>query len=189
MHYLHTILVPIDTVPENYKTMSQEEKNEIDEDDICSARNYAENETESYYDQAYDWRETATAGGWSDMYSPNVILGRKSPKRFRKELNKNKTWQKNEIENLIKEITEKTDNNLTTIVEYIKENKEKDPRERDSTVEYNFMLLARYLYGEYFYDSKFYDAEHHTAELTDNRIKEIEANINNYALVFFDYHF
>lgn len=189
MHHLHTILVPVENSPENYQTMSETEKNKIDKDDIISAREYAETETEHYYDTAYDWRETITAGRWSDEYSPNVILGRTSPERFRKELNRNKECLRDYIKELVDDITKKTDSDLDIIVQHIQTNKEKEPQERDSSVEYNFILLARYLYGEYFYNSPFYDAEYNTAELPDKRIKEIEANINNYALVFFDYHF
>lgn len=57
MHYIHKILV---------KTNSK------DKDEI---RGQAVEETEQFWNTVYDWRETDTAGKWSDKYPDNVIIG------------------------------------------------------------------------------------------------------------------
>ena len=69
MHALHRILVKL------------EDKDET----IDEIRRFAENETEDYCN-AYDWRETDTAGRWESEYPCNVILGRDEPDKIIDEL-------------------------------------------------------------------------------------------------------
>ena len=59
MHILHKILVYNE---DGFDSMAENER-------ISSARSMAENSTDSYFGDAYDWRETETAGSWSEDYN------------------------------------------------------------------------------------------------------------------------
>lgn len=68
MHILHSILVHLPgDVPAD--------EGEAREKYLERIRSYAVDETEEFCETAYDWRETATAGGWADEYPENVLLG------------------------------------------------------------------------------------------------------------------
>ena len=58
MHVLHKILVYNE---DGFDSMTENER-------ISTARCIAENSTDGYFGDAYDWRETETAGAWSEEY-------------------------------------------------------------------------------------------------------------------------
>lgn len=56
---------------------------------------------------------------------------------------------------------------------------------------YAFLLkkTAKLSVGEYFYDSCFYDTAEYTARLNEATIAKVQEKPQDWALVFFDYHF
>ena len=64
MHILHKILVYNE---DGFDSMAENER-------ISSARSMAENSTDSYFGDVYDWRETETAGAWSEEYPKQVYF-------------------------------------------------------------------------------------------------------------------
>ena len=84
MHILHSILVHLPgDVPAD--------EGESHEEYLERIRLYAEEETDKFYGAAYDWRETATAGGWAGEYPENVLLGSEDGKKLIRELKK--SWK------------------------------------------------------------------------------------------------
>lgn len=67
MHYLHRILVYLPDVISEEKMKEKELLETI--------RLYADAETECFYQRAFDWRETDSAGCWSDMYPQQDLSG------------------------------------------------------------------------------------------------------------------
>ena len=65
MHVLHKILV--------YKEEGFD-VTELEQERIDEARSLAEYDTEKYFEEVYDWRETETAGAWSDEYPKQVYF-------------------------------------------------------------------------------------------------------------------
>ena len=91
MHFLHKILVRI---PDAVADRELYENDEL----IDAVRNYAENETESYYGQAYDWRETDSAGRWSARYPVNVLFADEDLDSFVHELEEAIQNQRQELQ-------------------------------------------------------------------------------------------
>lgn len=79
MHYLHKILVYIPDA------LADADNCDLDET-ISAVRAYADSETEPYYGQAFDWRETETAGRWRNVYPENVLLAADDVDYFVEEL-------------------------------------------------------------------------------------------------------
>lgn len=77
MHYLHKILVHIPDVDDE-----GENKEEIKE----LIRSKAEDVTENYADQTFDWRETESAGRWKGEYPEQVYIAADNLDWFLKEL-------------------------------------------------------------------------------------------------------
>ena len=90
MHILHSILVHL---PGDVPASEGESCGEY----LERIRSYAETETEDFHEIAYDWRETATAGSWSDEYPENVLLGSEDGKRLIRKLKKVRESQAQEI--------------------------------------------------------------------------------------------
>ena len=187
MHSLNTILVKIEKT-EQYDKMSKEEKEKIDKEDIVCARETAESETESYIDNVYDWRETSTAGRWKDEYPVNVILGRTEPERLIKELERCLSYRTNKIKQYLSDLkSENNSSDIETISENIIKNEDMDNGKWLS--DYCFLRLATLLYGEYTHDSLFFDTTECDSKISKAKIEKIKNEIDQYALVFFDYHF
>lgn len=173
MHCLHKILVYIP---------------DVGSDDPRSIRDYAESSTDCFYEQAFDWRETRTAGRWEEVYPENVIFAKDSPERFISELNAAIDGQKSEIDCALKHLTENVSTGLPALVKAIWE---KDGEIKDGKYDLNpyyFHKLADLLYGEYGFDSMLYNTHSYTARLYSNDIEAIKKEPEKWALVIFDYH-
>lgn len=169
MHVLNTILIKLT------RKLSDEEY-------INYARNIAKEETERFIYDVFDWRETDTAGRWSDEYPLNVILGKTEPERFIKELEKCLSYRTNEIKQYLSDL--KSENNSSDI-ETISENIIMD---RIWLSDFYLMRLATLLNGEYTYNSAFFDTNEGNSKISIAKIEKIKNEIDKYALVFFDHH-
>lgn len=116
MHYLHKILVYI---PDVVSDRRDYEKTEL----LEAIRNHAENQTESYYEQAFDWRETGCAGRWSTEYPTNVLLAEDNPTRFVSELSAAMEEQQNEIRCCLAQLENTVGTDLKEIVKGILDRK------------------------------------------------------------------
>ena len=168
MHYLHKILV-------NTK------KNDLTS--IDEIRDYAENETEQYFEKVFDWRETSTAGRWADEYPINVLVGKDNPEKLLEEVEEVKKWQEDNIAHYLEEIKKFNVETLEDVVNEIKAEKEKF-----SMLPFYLRQLSILLYGEYDCGSNFYDIESMEANITKELLAELKEHPEDYALVFFDYH-
>lgn len=167
MHILHRILVRV-------------VGNGTREDIIDEARSRAESLTEDFYEQAFDWRVTDSAGRWEEEYPENVILSRENIERFKSELERCLLAQQKEIEYRLENIC-KTSSDIRELVNLANTGK--------STFVYDLRCLAELLYGEYNCDSGFYNTEEYTAKITSSTIDAVKASPNDWALVMFDYHY
>lgn len=183
MHYLHKILVHIPDTCAN--------KNDR-ESLIDAIRSYAESVTDSFYEQAFDWRETVTAGRWDDEYPENVLLASEDPERFVQEMEDVIAQQKQEIDYLLAQLREKVGTDLYSITDGLWKRRsvftgEADPSE--ALAPYNLHCLADFLYGEYRCDSCFYNTRSYTARLYAADIDAVKETPDDWALVMFDYHY
>ncbi|MCI8649610.1 MAG: hypothetical protein HFG20_05790 [Anaerotruncus sp.] len=155
MHILHSILVHL---PGDVPASEGESRGEY----LERIRSYAETETEDFYEIAFDWRETATAGGWSNEYPENVLLGSEDGKKLIRELKKILETQTQEIRYNMEALINCFGGQLSGIVFGI-QNGAVDGSSIQAT-HYVFQLkkMAKLLDGEYFYDSCFYDTAEHS---------------------------
>ncbi len=178
MHYLHKILVHI---PECGEADSKEEL-------IENIRYRAESETEDYYNQVFDWRETESAGGWSDEYPNQVYFAEDNVEWFINEINQAIESQKRELDYHKKELGEF---NLSEIIDKSLKAHEEYDKNPDVVNEYRLYHLNRVsqlLYGTYISDSFIYDVENRSARVYPYRLDAIRENPKEWALVMFDYH-
>lgn len=185
MHSLHKILVKV-----NGETCEGEfDRQEM----IRQARSYAEQETECFYEHAFDWRETDTAGRWQAMYPENVILGAESPEKILAEVIECRNQQKAEIDVCLQMMEGFASMPFSDLAQMIWERMESPLEERESLSDYmaafNIKKISRLLDGEYYYDSFFYDTDEYTAKISQTTIQKIKERPKDWALVFFDQHF
>lgn len=179
MHILVNHLVRIPTVAQ------QTAFDEADREDTADAlRRYAEDQTECFCDDAFDWRETETAGGWADEYPENVLFAVDDPESFTKRLVEIRNRQKETINWYLGQVMagcETTD--LAEIVEKLKE--------PDSSFMERRCLcgLANELDGRFTFKSEFYNCEDAEATVTDETLEQIRCNPEEWAIVLFDHHF
>ncbi len=172
MHALHRILV-------NTENLKEKDRKET----INAIRDFADLETEDFCGIAFDWRQTNTAGGWSNEFPENVILGSEKPELMIEQIQRCQELQKDEINHYLKLVKEKLGDSLTTIVEFASN--------KSNEISYPLYLLkhlASLLYGEYIFDSYFYDLDGRTSKITNDTIEKIKHSPENWALVLFDYH-
>ena len=182
MHILHSILVHL---PENILAYEGEPREEY----LERIRSYAEVETEDFYKIAYDWRETATAGDWAGEYPENVLLGSENRERLIRELEKVQESQAQEIGYNMESLLGCFDDLLSSIVAALQKDSVNGSPMQVSHYTFQLKNMAKLLDGEYFYDSGFYDTAKHTARLDKATMREIREKPQDWALVFFDYHF
>lgn len=184
MHCLHRILVYIPEVADDVKNTNKAEL-------IDLIRSCAEERTEDYYEQVFDWRETDTAGRWEDMYPENVIFAKDNPEQFIKELTECLSLQKSEIESDFAQLKCTVGTDLEQIKEGLWNRKSYDDKQGKCTnmTAYYLRNISKLLYGEYTFDSGFYNSHEYTARLYQSDIEEISKNPNDWALVMFDYHY
>lgn len=184
MHILHRILVPLTRNNGLDKIVNRKEL-------IDRIRAYAESETNEFYPSVYDWRETETAGRWSDLYPENVLLGKEVPERLLKEVEKCQQEQTDTLKEHLKALTDISDDKLSVLVKKINSfsDSEKVILSDASLAAYRLNCLSMILYGKYYYESYFYDVDSYTAKIDYNTIKKIKEKPSNWALVLFDCHF
>lgn len=168
MHYLHKILVHIPDIGV---------EGNVSGDDI---RIYAENQTENYYGTAFDWRETGSAGRWSDEYPENVIRAENNIDRFLGEIEEAKESQDRTVNMFLDAMSDEIRN--MKIGEIFSR---KSVNMMDC---FGLLFVARILAGEYYADSYFYDTHQLTAKILDHTLEDIKAHPENWAMCFFDYH-
>lgn len=169
MHALHKILVRVDDKDANRKEI------------IATARAEAQELTEEFYDRAFDWRETDTAGRWEDMYPENVLLSKEGIDKFVRELEAVRNYQHDQITMCVQQI-----NKVSTDLETIVENN--IDVVQDHGILFEIKLLAELLSGDYVFDSGFFDSDWYSAKLTDGTIDKVKKDPDGWALVLFDYH-
>ena len=177
MHSLHKILV-------NLKQFGPATKEEL----ITEARDYAEKETECYSNTAFSWRETDTAGAWSDDYPVNVMLGASAPKRIVKEIQAAKSLQEAELDGCFDYLGKAATCSLVDLKKAVFEHEEiaGKTNTRFSNVAYMLKCIGRLLSGDYFCSSGFYDTDSTTALITPETIQKVKVHPSDWALVFFD---
>ena len=169
MHALHRILVKL------------EDKDET----IEEIRSVAKSETEDYYN-AYDWRETDTAGRWESEYPCNVILGRDEPDKIIDELLVVRDQQENILRHHVESLKKYCPSmNIEDIIKY-------SPRSsfgEGGLIYYHLKSIANHLAGVYDFDSAFFNTEDCDSIINDELINEIKKKPEDWAVVLFDCHF
>lgn len=186
MHYLHKILVHIPSAITSDENTTREEILE-------AVKRHARTETESFGDQAFDWREDESAGRWSDQYPQQAYLASEDLDWFVKELEEILRFQEGEIANSLIRLGESVGTDLPTIVQGLWDRDDHDPnpdpnKKFSSMTAYYLRTMAELLYGQYRCDSYFYNTDSYTARLFKSDMDTIKQNPEKWALVMFDYH-
>ena len=183
MHYLHKVLVYIPDI-----VADGDDRESL----ISAVRTHAESVTESFYDQAFDWRETDTAGRWAHIYPENVLLAGEDPNRFLQELERASDQQKQELDFHMQQLKGSVGTDLATIAEGIWKCRDifdtEEPDKFGGLTAYNLHCISAYLYGEYRCDSYFYNTNRYTARLYKTDVEAVKKSPDDWALVIFDYH-
>lgn len=183
MHALHRILVHIPDL--DVEGLSKRELRE-------AIRSKAECDTEDYYGQAFDWRETDSAGRWSDEFKKQVYIAADNIDWFIDQLERTLAIQKGEIDNSLAQIVAPCGIDLKQIVNglwSIDEMYDKKSPGFNSYTAYYLSKIGKLLHGEYTFDSQFFNTSAYTARLYKSDIDQVKADPKNWALVMFDYHY
>lgn len=181
MHYLHRILV-------NVAKLKEQEGHKPGKEDI---RYYAESITEDYYRQAFDWRETESAGRWQAEYPKQVYFASKDIEWFVNELKEVITIQKDNIDFAMEQLRATCGTDLDKIIESLWRFNDGFDNQEDGTndmIAYYLNKIAHTLHGNYEADSCFYNSDTYSARLYQSDIDEVIKKPQNWALVMFDYH-
>ncbi len=181
MHYLHKILVYI---PDAVSDRSGCDREAL----LRKIRTYAEEATECFYEDVYDWRETESAGRWGREYPINVLLAEDDPQLFEKELASVMENQKAETLGYLAQLKNTVGTDLDRITGVIQNCTGCTDNTDGTTLAYFLYCLAAHLYGEYRCDSGFYNTRKYTARLYPADIEAAGAKPEDWALVIFDYH-
>lgn len=183
MHYLHKILVYIPDA------LADADNCDLDET-ISAVRAYADSETEPYYGQAFDWRETETAGRWRNVYPENVLLAADDVDYFVEELENAKRNQCNEIDCCLAELKRTVGINLEKIINgiLIRGSYEEELNGFNFMTPYYLHNISSHLHGDYRCDSYFFNSHDYTSRLYPTDFEKIKSNPTDWALVVFDYH-
>ena len=176
MHILNRVLVRVYNGSNSLCDEDWDRENVIE-----SARSFAKSETEEYYPQVFDWRETATAGGWANDYPENVLLSKEDISRFVKELEEALDDQLDQAKYHLDKICEVS----SDIKEFFEATKDK----RGLMPAWHLLQLSKLVYGAYTCDSGFYDTDSYSARITKETIDAVKESPNDWALVMFDYHY
>ena len=187
MHFLHKILVHIPSAITADEYTSREEI-------LSAVKNHARNETESFYEQAFDWREDQSAGRWEAEYPQQAYVASDDLEWFMKELAEVQTQQKGEIDWAVAQLTSAVGIDLKHIVEGLwnRDGRNFDPTKSDGIscmAAFYLRNIADALYGTYRCDSYFYNTHDYTARLYQSDLDMIRQEPENWALVMFDYHY
>lgn len=183
MHFLHKILVHI---PDAVEDREQYESQDL----IDAIRRYAESETEPFFGQAYDWRETYTAGRWIDSYPVNVMFADDDLDSFVHELESAMQSQRQEMQFCLKKVKSSVGTDLESIAAGLAERKQEWRAESgfNNLTAFYLYCVAAHLYGEYHCDSYFYNTSECTAFICLDDIEAVKSEPSEWALVIFDYH-
>lgn len=184
MHYLHRILVHIPSVTNSStETMCRTEL-------LDNIRSYADHETEDYYQFAFDWRETDSAGRWSSEYPENVILAEDDVENFIQELLLVMEARNSEIQKCLAQLKNSVGTDLEKIIQGLQERKGLVDSKNgfDCMTPYYLYCIAAHLHGNYRCDSYFYNTHEYSSCLFQDDIDKIKENPKDWALVMFDYH-
>lgn len=183
MHYLHKILVYL---PEAIPDREGVSRNDV----ISAVRAYAENVTEDFYGTVFDWRETDTAGRWSNRYPVNVLLCEEDTERFQKELSEAREGQEKEIRFCMEHLEQTAGTDLAQIAKTVW--KQCEPTQKlegvDFMTTYYLNRIASLLNGDYDSDSCFYNSYQYTARLYPADIEKVKQAPADWAMALFDYH-
>lgn len=186
MHSLNRILVNIKELLGDTTDMNRSEI-------INRVRDYAEQETECFYEDAYDWRETDTAGRWQSEYPENVLLGSEDPERLLEEIADCEAAQREERDNNLSMLGGYAFMPLNDLIPLLwTQSDTKSEKDEGFAVEmasYYIKNLAKLLSGEYFYNSLFYNTDEYTARISRDTHKKIQESPKDWAIVVFDQHF
>lgn len=182
MHALHRILVYIPDVS-MAECHTRLEK-------IQAIRAYAEDETESFTHTVFDWRETATAGGWSMDYGENVLLGSECPDKFEQELITVCDAQRSALDDAMNQLSTWKDGNIRQTANELWNLKAETASKNcpEYIAPYLFLEIAQLVYGKYIFDSYFYNTTNGNSRVTEQLINDIKAAPGDWALVLFDCH-
>lgn len=170
MHDLHRILVHIDE--DNSLNLYLGNKEEL----MHKIRRYAVNMTEDFKD-AYDWRETDSAGRYSSHYPVNVLLGADDPEVLRSELQIACEKQKREIDAHVQELCAGGSSDLKELI---------DPQNEAQA--WHFAALGDLIGGRYTFDTAFFNTHTCNARVTQKTIDEVMEHPEEWAIVLFDCH-
>lgn len=173
MHILHKVLVRIN----GYSPIVAGSR----EDLIDAVRRRAESATDEYFQHAFDWRETDTAGRWEDAYPANVILSKDNILMFTSELEECLEYQQKEMQRHL--------DNICMVSSDIKALFDMYRHSPTNTPNWDLRCLSELMSGVYNYDSGFYNVEECTARITKHTIEEVISSPGDWALVMFDYHY
>lgn len=185
MHYLHKILVH---VPSAIRVDEDTTHDEI----LKAVIRYAREETERFYEKAYDWREDDSAGRWAEEYPQQAYLTSDDLAWFIAELEEVLKCQKAEIDACFAQLSESVGTDLAQIVEGLWNRDDHDFSAKQTfscMTAYYLRVIAEILYGEYRIDSYFYNTHEYTARLYPSDLDVIKEKPEEWALVMFDYHF
>ena len=182
MHALHKILVYVPEVPMDIACSQA--------DMVLNIRDYAANMTEGYQGYVFDWRETDTAGRWSQIFPENVLLGSEGTSMIERELLEAAEAQKNELEESIQSLAAWQNGNVPQMAHNLWNIRADSTPDNLSEylAPYMFLKIGKLVYGEYTFDSCFYDTCANTARITEQTLEKVNAAPSEWALVLFDYH-
>ena len=142
MHILHKILVYNE---DGFDGMLEKER-------ISTARCMAENSTDSYFGDVYDWRETETAGAWSEEYPKQVYFADENLEWFINEIKESVQSQKAEIACYMERIKSKNGTDFEVLINgLLDDNLQPEavsPR-FNSDIAFALLKVSRLVYGDY----------------------------------------
>lgn len=187
MHILHKILVNIPSTPGTDRVDSREDLME-------ALRTYADDQTKDFYDDAFDYREVDTAGGWEDEYPENVILGSENAERLLNELQVSREAQYQELQFCLEALQHLADLSVKELAQELWLHKDEAANIQVDSHTWRrapnlLVKIARLLNGNYFYYSCFYDTDAYTATVNQGTLDRVRQSPEEWALVLFDYHY
>ena len=186
MHAVHCILVDLESanvvIDEREATLDKlADQNGKEPDYVSELRNYADLKTEEYRNDIFDWRETKSAGRWSEEYPCNVVTGKLERGRFLELFEEFSVQPEDEAKDYIRRfIQENNGETLTLAFENL--------AKLDSMQTFRLKQAIRLLNGDYTFDAHFYSVFHCGSRLSKNEKQEVCDYPENFALVFFDCH-
>lgn len=182
MHILHKILV---YNKDGFESMSENER-------VSTARFIAESDTDCYFGDAYDWRETETAGSWSEEYPKQVYFANENLEWFINEIKESIQSQKAEIAMYMEKIKSENATDLQILIDGLMDDNlrpEAVSSRFNSDIAFALLKISRLVYGDYDCDSCIYNTASSSARIYNEDIEAIKQEPSKWAMVMFDYHY